>query len=36
VFLRQLGIAEKNIIHVFSLAKMRKATKGVVNVTLEE
>jgi hypothetical protein len=36
VFLRQLGIAEKDIIKVFSLAKMRKATKGVVNVTLEE
>ena len=36
VFLRQLGIGEKNMIHIFSLAKMRKATKGVVNVTLEE
>jgi len=36
VFLRQLGIPEKNIIKIFSLVKMRKATKGVVNVTLEE
>jgi len=36
VFLRQLGMGEKGIIHVFSLAKMRKASKGVVNVTLDE
>jgi len=35
-FLRQLGIDEKNLIQVFSLVKMRKATKGVVNVVLEE
>ncbi|MFH1520935.1 MAG: DUF87 domain-containing protein [Candidatus Micrarchaeota archaeon] len=35
-FLRQLGIDEKNLIRVFSLVRMRKATKGVVNVVLEE
>lgn len=35
-FLRQLGIDEKNLIRVFSLVRMRKATKGVVNVILEE
>ena len=35
-FLRQLGIDEKNLIQVFSLVKMRKATKGVVNVVLED
>lgn len=35
-FLRQLGIDEKNLIKVFSLVKMRKATKGVVNVVLED
>lgn len=34
-FLRQLGMDEKNLIRIFSLAKMRKATKGVVNVALE-
>ncbi len=34
-FLRQLGIDEKNLIHIFSLVRMRKATKGVVNVVLE-
>lgn len=34
-FLRQLGVTEKNLIHIFSLVKMRKATKGMVNVTLE-
>lgn len=34
-FLRQLGVNEKNLIHVFSLVKLRKATKGVVNVSLE-
>lgn len=34
-FLRQLGVDEKNLIHVFSLVKMRKATKGMVNVSLE-
>ncbi|MBI5223376.1 ATP-binding protein [Candidatus Micrarchaeota archaeon] len=33
-FLRQLGIDEKNLIRVFSLLKMRKATKGVVNLVL--
>ncbi len=35
-FLRQLGFEEKNLIRVFSLVKMRKATKGVVNVVMEE
>ena len=35
-FLRQLGIDEKNLIGIFSLVKMRKATKGMVNVVLEE
>jgi len=35
-FLRQLGIDEKNLIKIFSLVRMRKATKGVVNVVLEE
>jgi len=35
-FLRQLGIDEKNLVRIFSLVKMRKATKGVVNVVLED
>lgn len=35
-FLRQLGIDEKNLIRVFSLVRMRKAQKGVVNVVLED
>ncbi|MBI2079186.1 ATP-binding protein [Candidatus Micrarchaeota archaeon] len=35
-FLRQLGIEEKDIIKIFSLVKMRKATKGVVNVVVED
>jgi len=35
-FLRQLGFEEKNIIRIFSLAKMRRATKGVVSVVMEE
>ena len=35
-FLRQVGFEEKNLIKIFSLAKMRKATKGVVNVVVEE
>ncbi len=34
-FLRQLGVDEKTLIRVFSLVKMRKATKGVVNVVLD-
>ena len=34
-FLRQLGIDERNLIKIFSLVKLRKATKGVVNVVLE-
>ncbi|NYZ77151.1 ATP-binding protein [Candidatus Micrarchaeota archaeon] len=34
-FLRQVGFEEKNLIRIFSLAKMRKATKGVVNVVVE-
>jgi hypothetical protein len=35
-FLRQLGIDEKNLIRVFSLVKMRRASKGVVNVVMED
>ena len=35
-FLRQLGVDEKNLIRIFSLVKMRKATKGLVNVVLED
>lgn len=35
-FLRQLGIDDKNLIKVFSLVKMRKASKGVVNVVLDD
>ena len=35
-FLRQLGIDEKNLIRVFSLVKMRRASKGVVNLVMDE
>lgn len=35
-FLRQLGFEEKNIVRIFSLAKMRKASRGVVNVVVED
>jgi len=35
-FLRQIGIDEKNLVRIFSLVKMRKATKGLVDVVLEE
>ncbi len=35
-FLRQLGIDDKNLIRVFSLVKMRRATKGIVNVVLDD
>jgi len=35
-FLRQLGFEEKNIVKIFSLAKMRKATRGIVNIVMEE
>lgn len=35
-FLRQLGIDEKEIIKIFSLVKMRKATKGMVNIVVDE
>ena len=35
-FLRQLGIDEKNLIKVFSLVRMRKATKGVVHLVMED
>ena len=35
-FLRQLGITEKNLVRIFSLVKMRRATKGVVNLVLED
>jgi len=34
-FLRQLGVEEKNIVHIFSLAKMKKAGKGVVDVVMD-
>lgn len=34
--LRQLGINEKNLVQIFSLVKMRKAKKGVVNLKLDE
>ncbi|MFH1222666.1 MAG: ATP-binding protein [Candidatus Micrarchaeota archaeon] len=35
-FLRQLGFEEKNLIRIFSLVKMRKANKGIVNVVMED
>ncbi len=35
-FLRQLGVDEKDIIHIFSLVKLRKAKKGVVDVVMED
>ena len=35
-FLRQLGITEKNLVRIFSLVKMRRAAKGVVNLVLED
>jgi hypothetical protein len=35
-FLRQLGVDEKNLVKIFSLVKMRKAKKGLVNVVMEE
>lgn len=35
-FLRQLGVTEKSIIEMFSLAKRKKATRGVVDIVLEE
>ncbi len=35
-FLRQLGINEKSLIEIFSLVKRRKASKGVVDVVLED
>ncbi|MBN1169512.1 ATP-binding protein [Candidatus Micrarchaeota archaeon] len=35
-FLRQLSIDEKNLIKVFSLVRMRKATKGVVHLVMED
>lgn len=34
-FLRQLGVEEKNIVHIFSLAKMKKAGKGVIDVVMD-
>jgi len=33
--LRQLGITEKNLVKIFSLVKIRKAKKGVVNLKLD-
>ncbi len=35
-FLRQLGVEEKFIVEVFSLTRRRRATKGVVDLKLEE
>jgi len=35
-FLRQLGVSEKNIIHIFSLVKIRSAKKGIVGVIVED
>jgi DNA helicase HerA-like ATPase len=35
-FLRQLGVNEKNLIEIFSLVKMRKATKGLAKVVMED
>lgn len=35
-FLRQLGIPEKSIIEMFSLARRKKASRGVVDLSLEE
>ncbi|MFA5349636.1 MAG: hypothetical protein WC309_04735, partial [Candidatus Paceibacterota bacterium] len=35
-FLRQLGVPEKEIISIFSLVKMRRAKKGVVDLVLED
>ncbi len=35
-FLRQLGVEEKFIVEVFSLTRRRHATKGVVDLKLEE
>ncbi len=35
-FLRQLGVDEKNLVKIFSLVKMRRAKKGLVNVVMEE
>lgn len=35
-FLRQLGVHEKNIIQMFSLAKRKKAVRGVVDIVFED
>ncbi|MFA5412118.1 MAG: ATP-binding protein [Candidatus Micrarchaeia archaeon] len=35
-FLRQLEVDEKDIVEIFSLARRRKATKGLVDLTLTE
>lgn len=35
-FLRQLGLNEKSLIEIFSLVKRRKASKGVVDVVVED
>ncbi|MBN2478585.1 DUF87 domain-containing protein [Candidatus Micrarchaeota archaeon] len=35
-FLRQLGVKEKRIINIFSLVKMRRASKGVVDLIPED
>ena len=35
-FLRQLGVNEKSLIEIFSLVKKRKASKGIVDVVIDE
>ncbi len=35
-FMRQLGVPEKSIIEMFSLARRKKATRGVADIVLEE
>ncbi|MDD5022987.1 MAG: ATP-binding protein [Candidatus ainarchaeum sp.] len=35
-FLRLIGVPEKEIIHLFSLVKMRRAKKGVVDITMDD
>ncbi len=35
-FLRQLGVPEKSIIEMFSLARRKKAARGVADIVLEE
>ncbi|MCK4318955.1 ATP-binding protein [Candidatus Micrarchaeota archaeon] len=35
-FLRQMGVEERNIVEIFSLIRKRKASKGLVDLVLEE